>query len=280
LTAFWLLPTQPLLSAQNPKALMTDACHNELQQRKEHVLWASQVERRTAGHVYREREIDTVDGPVLRLLSIDGREPSVSERKEDDERLRNLLKNSKARLTQKKDREEQEKKVDDLLRALPDIFVFEDQGTQGTSERLAFSPNPRYKPSTYEEVALHALSGIVLIDLREKRIAQFSGTLKQQVNFAHGLLGHLNKGGVVEVNRVQLSAGLWGTSLFRTDLDGRFALFKNISKHLYEIRSHFESVSPQTDIQDALDQMAREVALSTKTTQGKIERSHESKKAF
>jgi hypothetical protein len=129
-------------------------------------------------------------------------------------------------------------------------------------------------------VALHALSGIVLIDLREKRIAQFTGTLTQQVNFAHGLLGHLNKGGVLEVNRVQLSPGQWGTSLFRTDLDGRFALFKNISKHLYEIRSHFESVSPQTDIQDALDQMAREVALSTKTTQGKIERSHESKKAF
>jgi hypothetical protein len=65
------------------------------------------------------------------------------------------------------------------------------------------------------------MSGVVLIDLREKRLAQFSGTLTQQVNFAHGLLGHLNKGGRIEVKRVRLSPGLWGTSLFGSDLDGR-----------------------------------------------------------
>ena len=108
-------------------------------------------------------------------------------------------------------------------------------------------------------MALHAISGVVLIDLTERRLARFSGTPTQQVNFGHGLLGHLNKGGRIEVNRVRLSPGLWGTSLFRTDLDGRFAIFKNISKHLDETRSAFEPVPP-TNVQRALEQITRKPA--------------------
>jgi hypothetical protein len=275
LVVFGVLSVSPLLSAQNPKELMTDACHNELRQRKQSALWASQVERRTAGHVYLEQEVDTVDGPIHRLLSVDGHEPSPSEQRQDNDRLREL-ENPKARVMLKKDREAEEKKVDDLLRVIPDIFLYEDRGKHGGSERLAFFPNPAYKPATYEEAALHAMSGVVLIDLREKRLAQFSGTLTQQVNFAHGLLGHLNKGGRIEVKRVRLSPGLWGTSSFRTDLDGRFAIFKSISKHLDETRSDFEPVPPDTNIQRALEQIVGKSAIFSHPTPGDVERSHES----
>jgi len=259
LVAFWALSVLPLLSAENPKELMTTACNNEMRQRKQNALWASQVERHTAEHAYREQEIDTVDGPIHRLLSVDGHEPSPSERKQDDDPLRELKENMKARQALNNNRDAEEKKVDDLLGVIPDVFLFENQGKQAEFERLAFVPNPAYKPATYEEMALHAISGVVLIDLTERRLARFSGTPTQQVNFGHGLLGHLNKGGRIEVNRVRLSPGLWGTSLFRTDLDGRFAIFKNISKHLDETRSAFEPVPP-TNVQRALEQITRKPA--------------------
>jgi len=279
LVAFCALSAFPQVSAQNPKQLMTDVCQNELHQRQQNALWASQVERRTTGHVYREQEVDTVDGPVRRLLSVDGHEPSTSERKQDDDQIRDLKENPKARLMLRRNREAQEKKVDDLLRVVPGIFLFEGQGKQGDFERLAFVPNPAYKPATYEEMALHALSGVVLVDLREKRLARFSGTLTQPVNFGHGLLGHLNKGGMIEVNRVCLSPGQWGTTLFQTDFDGRFA-FKNIGKHLDETRNDFEPVPPDTDIQRALERIVRKSPDLSQTTRGDIERSHESEKAF
>jgi hypothetical protein len=280
LIAFCVPSVLPRLSAQNPKELMTAACDNEIRQRKQNTLWASQVERRMTGHVYRELEIDTLDGPVHRLLSVDGHDPSPSELKQDNDRLRDLRENPKARLTLRKNREAEEKKVDDLLHVIPDIFLFEDQGQQEGLERLTFVPNPAYRPETYEATALHAMSGLVLIDLREKRLARFSGTLTQQVNFGHGLLGHINKGGTIEVNRIRLSPGLWGTSLFRTDFDGRFAIFKNISKHLDETRNDFEPVAPDTDIQRALEQIAHKSAIFSEKTQGDIEQSHESEKAF
>ena len=267
LVIFCVLSALPQLSAQHPKQLMTEACENELRQREQNPLWASEVERSAAGHVYREEEIDTVDGPLDYLLSVDGHEPSPSERKQDDDRLRDLRENPKARLTLKKSRDAEEKKVDDLLRVIPDVFLFEDQGKQGNLERLGFLPNPAYKPATRLEAALHALSGVVLIDPADKRLAQFSGTLTLQVNVGHGLLGCLNKGGMIEVDRVRLSPGLWETSLFRADFDGR-AFFKSMSKQLRETRSNFEPVPPDTNIPTALERITRKSASLSQPTQG------------
>jgi hypothetical protein len=255
LLGVWIVSAFPLLSAENPKQLMADASYNELQQRKQNPLLQSQVERRTAGHVYREQEIETADGPVRRLISIDGHEPSPSERKKDNDRLRELMEDPKARVTLKQNREAQEKKVDDLLRVIPEIFRFEDQGKEGGLKKLAFSPNPAYKPKNYEETVLHAMSGVVLIDISEKRFAHFSATLTQRATFGYGLVGHLNQGGTIEVNRVRLSPGVWVTTLFRTDFDGRVAVFKSISKQLDETRTDFEPLPPDTNIQRALERI-------------------------
>jgi N12 class adenine-specific DNA methylase len=98
LVAFCLLSVRPLLSAQTGKELMADACYNEVHQRDQNALWASRVQRHTAGHVYLEEEIETVDGPIHRLISLDGHEPSHSERKQEDARLHDVAQNPKARL--------------------------------------------------------------------------------------------------------------------------------------------------------------------------------------
>ncbi len=241
--------------AQTAKQLTADACYNELHQRERSSLWESHVERRTGGHVYLEDEIETVDGPIRRLLSVDGHEPSQSERKQDADRLRDLMQSPKARLALKNNRDGDEKKFDHLLRIIPDAFLFEDQGLQNGQEKVAFHPNPAYKPATYEERALHAMSGVILIDVRQKRLVQLSGTLTEQVDFGYGIIGHLNKGGTVQVDRIRLSPDVWKTRSSRIDLNGRFVLFKTISKQQDETHSDFKPVAPDTSILQALAQM-------------------------
>src|SRR5260370_7070730 len=115
LVVFCLLSVLPPLSAQTTKELMTDACYNELQQRKNDALWASQVERHTAGYIYLEEEIETVGGPIHRLVSVDGHEPSPLERKQDDDRLRKLMQNPKSQQPMKKNQEANQKNVDKIL---------------------------------------------------------------------------------------------------------------------------------------------------------------------
>lgn len=244
-----LLSVMPPLSAQTAKELMADACYNKLQQRTHNELWASRLERRTTGHAYLEQEIETVDGPIHRLLSVDGHEPSPAKRKQDDDRLRKLIQDPKAL---KKERQADEKRVGELLRVIPDAFLFEDQGKQGNLETLAFHPNPASKPTTYEETVLHAMTGTILVDLQEKRLIQISGTLTQQVDFGHGVIGQVKKGGTIEVKRIRLSPGIWKTNSSKINLNGRIVLFKSINKQEDEIQSDFKPVAPDTTVQQAL----------------------------
>jgi len=138
LVAVCLLSVWPPLSAQTAKELMADACYNEAHQREQNALWASQVQRRTADHVYLEEEIETVEGPVHRLISVDGHEPSPSERKQNDDQLRDLMQNPKARLAAQMNREADEKKFGELIRVMPDVFLYEDQGNRGAWRSLRF----------------------------------------------------------------------------------------------------------------------------------------------
>jgi hypothetical protein len=73
-----------------------------------------------------------------------------------------------------------------------------------------------------------------------------------RVDFGSGLIGHLGKGGTIQVSRVRLSPGLWKTSVSRIDLDGRFALFKTISKQQDETHSDFKRLTSDTRIEQAL----------------------------
>jgi hypothetical protein len=147
--------------------------------------------------------------------------------------------------------------MEELLRIIPQAFVFEDLGKEGQSERIAFHPNPGFKPKTYEQRILHALDGTVFIDLQDKRIARLSGSLGARVMFGYGMIGHVEQGGATEITRVRLSPGVWKTSAEKIDIDGRFVMFKTINKHQDENRTGFEPVAPDTTFAQALDKIEK-----------------------
>ena len=257
---FWVasatLLVLPQLSAQTAKQLVADACYNELQQRKQEPFWASQVLRHANGHAYLEKEIETSAGPVHRLLLVDGHEPTSSDRKQEEDRLRKLRSNPSSQESMKKTRAAEEKKADDVLRVVPDVFLFEDQGRQGDVEKLAFHPNPAYVPKSREEMVVHALSGTMLIDLQDKCFAQVFATLAQQVDFGHGLIGSLKKGGVIDIKRMRFSPGVWKTYSIKIDINGRIILFKTITEQQDETRSDFKPMAAGTSIEQALEKLA------------------------
>ena len=247
----------PALPSQTAKELIGDACYNELQQREKRTLWSYVAERHSNNHIFLEQVIETVDGPLRHLLAVDGHPPPPAQIREEDDRHQELLKNPSGRRAIQKQRDDDEKTMEELLRIIPEAFVFEDQGKEGESERIAFHPNPGFKPKTYEQRVLHALDGIVFIDLHDKRIARLSGSLGTRVKFAYGLIGHVEQGGTAEITRVQLSPGVWKTSAEKIDIDGRFVVLKTINKHQDESRTGFESVASDTTFAQALDEMKK-----------------------
>ena len=240
------------LPSETAKELVDITCYNELQQRENKTLWSYVVERRSNNHVFRERVIETVDAPVRHLLAVDGQPPTSQQLKEENDRHQELLNNTSRRRTIEKQQDDDDKKMQELMRIVPEAFVFEDQGKEGQCERIAFHPNPGFKPKTYEQRILHALDGVVFIDLRDKGIARLSGSLGSRVEFGYGVIGHVEQGGTTDVTRVPLSPGVWKTSAEKIDINGRFILLKTINKHQDESRSGFEPVAPDTTFAQAL----------------------------
>ena len=245
----------PALPSQTAQELIRDACDNELQQRQNITLWSYISERHTNNHVFREQVIETVDAPVHHLLTVDGQRPTSVQMKEENDRHQQLLNNASRRHALQKQQDSDDKKMEELLRIIPEAFAFEDQGKEGQSERVAFRPNPEFKPKTYEQRILHALNGTVFIDLRDKRIARLSGSLGTRVVFGYGAIGYVEQGGITDITRVELSPGVWKTSVEKIDIDGRFVLLKAINKHQDESRTDFEPVAPDTTFAQALSKI-------------------------
>jgi hypothetical protein len=245
----------PALPARTAKELIRDACYNELQQSADKTLWSYRAEQRSGNRIFLEEVTETVDGPVHHLLAVDGHLPTPAETKEEDDRNQELLKNPSGRRAIQKQRDDDDRKMRELLRIIPEAFVFEDLGKDGESEKIAFHPDPGFKPKSYEQRILHALDGILFIDLDDKRIARLSGSLKTRVAFGLGVLGHVDQGGTMEITRVHLSPGVWKTSLEKIDIDGRFVVFKTIKKHQDESRTGFEPVVSGTTFAQALNEM-------------------------
>jgi hypothetical protein len=245
------------LPSQTAKELIGDTCHNELQRHEGKTLWSYIAERHSNNHVFREQVIETVDAPVRHLLAVDGAPPTPAQMKEENDRQQELLNNASRRHALQKQQDEDDEKMQELLRIIPEAFVFEDQGPEGQSEKIAFHPNPEFKPKTYEQRVLHALDGTVLVDLHDKRMVRLSGSLQTRVEFGYGLIGHVEQGGTTDITRVHLSPGVWKTSAEKINMDGRFVILKTINKHQDESRTAFEPVAPDTTFAQALNEIGK-----------------------
>ena len=251
-----VLPSEPT------GTLVKEACFNAIQQREVKSLWSYRVERHDDKHIILEQVIETVDTPVIHLLTVDGHAPTAAQFKEEDDRHRRLLRNLAGQSALKKDHDEDSKKMEEMLRIIPVAFAFQDLGKQRGLEKIAFHPNPDFKPKTYEQRVLHTLVGTALIDLHDKQIVRISASLAQPVEFGLGFIGRVDRGGTVNIVRTRLSGGIWQVSMEKIDLTGRMAIFKSLNRRKDEQRSDFEPVAPGTTFAQALDELEKNRATS------------------
>jgi hypothetical protein len=72
-----------------------------------------------------------------------------------------------------------------------------------------------------------------------------------EVKFAGGMLGHLEKGGQFDVRRAEILPGYWEVTEMVVNIRGKALLFKNISVQQRELHQNFERVPEDLTIADA-----------------------------
>lgn len=152
----------------------------------------------------------------------------------------------------KKQETDDAERVVRIVRALPDAFLYEYDGTEpgraGVGKpgdqlaRLKFRPNPHYEPPTRVEQVLTGMEGTILVDATKYRIARIDGTLGKEVGFGWGILGHLDRGGHFLVEQGELDKNHWDITSMDLAFTGKILFFKKIDIKSHETLSDFRHV--------------------------------------
>jgi len=199
--------------------------------------------------------IQTKDGDLDRLVSVNGRSLTQEQQVQEDERIQRLLKNSNEQRKLQRDREQDAQKSERMLKMLPQAVIASYGEHRGELVELTFKPNPRFQPSSHEGQVFHAMEGAIWVNDKQNRLAEITGRLTQEVKFGLGLLGHLDKGGQFQVKQSEVEPGYWEVTLLNIDMRGRALFFKTISVQQHEIRSEFQRVPEDLTLAQAAQRL-------------------------
>lgn len=241
-----------------PQQLIREVVYNELHDHASHGYWEYMVQKRVGQQVTTEQRIETKDGQLHRLLSVNGDLLSSAQVREEEQRLNQLIRDPDQQRKLKQQYEEDEQKIGRILKLLPDAFLYEYAPREGDNFQLVFRPNPAFSPHTIEARIFHSMAGTILVSSSQKHLVRLQGTVIDDIEFGFGLLGRLNKGGWFNMERVQVSATDWKTDVLEIHMTGKAVFFKTIAKDTHEVRSNFREVSRDTSFLQAKSLLEQE----------------------
>jgi hypothetical protein len=248
------LPPEP--AAQ----LVREVVYNELHDHQQHGYWRYWIERQAGNRPHVSEQIETAEGPVLRLISAGGHPLSAQEEQEEAARLSRLLASPGERARLRQAWREDEKRIGRIVALLPDAFLYDYVGEEKGCIRMHFRPNPAYPPHGIEARIFHAMHGELWVDARFKRMARLDGMLEENVDFGYGLLGRLYKGGWFRLERTQVSATDWKTDHLEVHMNGRALLFKTLARETSEVRGGFATVPAGLTLEQGIHLLSAQTA--------------------
>ncbi len=250
------LPAQDSKAAEMPpgELVRTTVANEVAAANHPGVLHMFRSHRKTAKGSQTRLYVETTQAIAAMLIATNGQPLTAQQQKTETDHLAWLM-NNPDQLRKKHAREkEDEDRTLRIVKALPDAFRYEYDGTEngatGLGEagdrlvKLKFKPNPGYSPPSRVEQVLEGMQGYLLIDTRAGRIAKIDGTLFREVTFGWGILGHLDKGGhfLVQQADLGLGDGAWGVTEISLSVTGKILLFKSLNLVSDEVLSNFRKM--------------------------------------
>jgi hypothetical protein len=210
---------------------------------RQHFLYRKEERsNRTKGHLWDELVVETSDGPMHRLISEDGKPLSNSQKKAEDKRITYLANHPDEFRRETQRRKDDEARMPDLLKEIPNVFLFKTVSSEGDYARIAFQPNPSFQEESYQDRVVHAMSGVLLIHTTDMRLCGLDVHFEHKVEFGYGLLGAVSDGSHFSIARKEVYPGQWKTTNIRVHIDGSILLLKSISRDVDSSQYGFKPV--------------------------------------
>ena len=155
---------------ESPAQLINEVVANELKDREQQRRWMYAIDKKDGNQTLREEQVETKDGPLYRVLAKDGVPLNAQDKQREDARIDNLLRNPGEQAKVKQRQDDDEKKLQSLMRLMPVAFLYEYNGMEGNLLRLKFAPNPNYNAPSYEARVVASLGGVMLIEPQQQAL--------------------------------------------------------------------------------------------------------------
>jgi hypothetical protein len=204
--------------------------------------------------------VETKDGDVARLLSVNDQPLSAESEQQESARLQALVDHPGLQQHRKQSEDSDTARALKVLEVLPAAFVYAYAGAatggSGNVEKFTFKPRPGFDPPDLETGVLTAMAGEIWIDPVQERVVRLAGSLQQDKDFGMGILGELDKGGWVEIEQADVGARQWRIVHLKLVMNGR-VLFKARNSNSVQEYSGFEPVAGDLTYTQAIGMLRR-----------------------
>jgi len=201
--------------------------------------------------------VETREGDVARLLSVNDQPLSADSEQLEQARLQALIDNPSLQQHRKQSEDSDTARALKILRVLPSAFLYEFSGTgtaaSGTVEKFTFKPNPQFDPPDMETGVLTAMAGEIWIDPVQERVVRLAGSLQQDKNIALGIV-ELDKGGWVEIEQADVGDHQWRIVHLKLVMNGR-VLFKAKNSNSVQQYSQFAPLPADMTYKQAIQML-------------------------
>jgi hypothetical protein len=252
--------TGPVCAWPQSADLISKMAANEVgaRQQRAHFAYVSEERStRTGNRLWEEKVVETTDGPLRRLIAIDGRALTAEETEAERRRIDSLVAHPDDFRSMNRAHKDDEDQATRLLQMLPKAFVLSADGEVNGCSRIRFRPNPDFQPSTYQERVAHEMEGSVSVKQPEDRLCGLEATIMHPVEFGFGVLGRIDQGGHFSLERKEFDSANWKTDRISVHVSGRILLLKSLAQSQEIVRTEIRMVPENLSLVQAA-QMVRE----------------------
>ena len=238
--------------------LVKDVVRNETKAREHPQNYYKFVQEETTPNGSKTSiRIETPNGEIGVPVSVNGKPPSHRQCSEDVDSLKKLAADSQSRWRQSREQKEQNDRIDKLMEAIPQAFIFryKENPQDGALKEITFRPDPRFQPPSRETALLKGMQGTLWADPQSQRLVKIEGTLTKSVNFGWGFLASVHAGGHFALQQSKVAGGSWKATFLKVDLDGSKLIFGQLHVHFNDRSRYYVPLTNPPSLAEAVDML-------------------------
>ena len=237
---------------KDPKAIVAAACAAELDaDHNDHSAYEYRDHDVTPDHDTLFLTIETPEGNLHRKLEDHGRPLTAEQRAADDAANQKLLHDPNLQRKLRRDTSHDDAQAEELLKILPEAFLWTITKEEGDLITLDFKRNPNFQPANMEARVFGSMEGQIVVAKGDNRIRTIKGRMMEDVKIMGGMLGGLHKGGTFQVERREVAPHHWQVTELHVHIGGK-VFFATIGSQEDEWKTDFRPSRAQT-LQQAWD---------------------------